>query len=491
MRDVLLGLAENPALPAELFARLVASGDEEILFTLADREQLTPPQVRSLLAVGNPSLTRILIRSGLVPWREIPEDHPGQLLDAVLGGVAPAGVWREAATDPNSATRQEVAYALDAPAEVVASLARDLDPVVVASAAGSPCLPPELLPDLARHPSTVVRQAVADNENAPPWLLGTLLADGGRPAPTRCGACHRREVACADHTPGIRRVRLAAASHPSVPPEGLAAFLDAPELWTVTAFAARPDLPTGFLNRLATHTSCDVRATVAANPSPPEAVLRALAADPAREVRRAIAENPAVPLDLLTALAARERLPGEPAPRIEAAGEHELRTLARSRIAQVRALVADRTRLPCDIADQLASDRDVAVAQRIAARPELAPERLPELIERHGSRVFAAVARHPACPAALLHRLAENPASTTRVLRNVARHPMAPSGSLLLCLAAPDSGTRHHAAAHPALPLPVLERLLSSPDSSLARAAAGNPALPGKAMEQVITRALG
>ncbi|MEU7702635.1 hypothetical protein [Streptomyces sp. NPDC039028] len=294
-----------------------------------------------------------------------------------------------------------------------------------------------------------------------------------------------------DHTPGIRRVQLAAASHPSVPPEGLAAFLDAPELWTVTAFAARPDLPSGFLNRLATHTSCDVRATVAANPSTPEAVLRALAADPAREVRRAIAENPAVPLDLLTALAARERLPGEPTPRIEAAGEHELRTLARSRIAQVRALVADRTRLPCDIADQLASDRDVAVAQRIAARPELAPERLPELIERHGSRVFAAVARHPACPAALLHRLAENPASTTRVLRNVARHPMARSGSLLLCLAAPDSGTRHHAAAHPALPLPVLERLLSSPDSSLARAAAGNPALPGTAMEQVITRALG
>ncbi|MER8040552.1 HEAT repeat domain-containing protein [Streptomyces hydrogenans] len=268
MRDVLLGLAENPALPAGLFARLVASGDEEILFTLADRERLTPPQVRALLTAGNPSLTCLLVRSGLVPWPEIPQEHPGRLLDAVLGWVAPAAAWRKAATDPDPEARQEAAHALDAPADAIASLARDPDPAVVA-AAGSPHLPPELLHDLARHPSTVVRQAVADNENAAPSLLAALLADGGWPAPTRCGACHRREAACADHTPGIRRVRLAAASHPAVPPEGLAADLDAPEAWTVTTFAARTDLPTDFLNRLATPPSCDVRAVSPRTPLPP------------------------------------------------------------------------------------------------------------------------------------------------------------------------------------------------------------------------------
>ncbi|MFF5931558.1 hypothetical protein [Streptomyces hydrogenans] len=487
---MLLGLAENPALPAGLFARLVASGDEEVLFTLADRERLTPPQVRALLTVDNPSLTCLLVRSGLVPWPEIPQEHPGRLLDAVLGGVAPVAAWRKAATDPDPEARQEVAYALDAPADVIASLTRDPDPAVVAGAAGSPHLPPELLPDLARHPSTVVRQAVADNENAAPLLLAALLADGGWPAPTRCGACHRREAACADHTPGIRRVRLAAAGHPAVPPEGLAAFLDAPEVWTVTTFAARTDLPTDFLNRLATHSSCDVRAVIAANPAAPEPLLRRFAADPAPEVRRAIAENPAVPLDLLTALAAHERLPGEPAPRVESATELELRTLATSRVAQARALVADRSRLPSDLVEQLATDPDIAVAQRIAARLELAPERLAELVERHGAPVFAAVARHPGCPAALLHRIAANPASTSRVLREIARHPTTRSETLLLCLAVPDSDTRCHAAAHPALALPVLESLINAPDSSLARAAASNPTLPETVMEQVITRAL-
>ncbi|MFE6225831.1 hypothetical protein [Streptomyces sp. NPDC057854] len=487
---MLLGLAENPALPAGVFARLVASGDEEVLFTLADRERLTPPRVRALLTAGNPSLTCLLVRSGLVPWPEIPQEHPGRLLDAVLGGVAPAAAWRKAATDPDPETRQEVAYALDAPADVITSLARDPDPAVVAGAAGSPHLPPELLPELARHPSTVVRQAVADNENAPPSLLAALLADGGWPAPTRCGACHRREAACADHTPGIRRVRLAAASHPAIPPEGLADFLDAPEVWTVTTFAARTDLPTDFLNRLATHPSCDVRAVIAANPAAPEPLLRTLAADPAPAVRRAIAENPAVPLDLLTALAAHERLPGEPAPRVESATELELRTLATSRVAQARALVADRTRLPSDLAEQLATDPDIAVAQRIAARLELPPERLAELVERHGAPVFAAVARHPGCPPALLHRIAANPASTSRVLREIARHPTTRSETLLRCLAAPDSDTRRHAAAHPALALPVLESLINAPDSSLARAAASNPALPGTVMEQLITRAM-
>ncbi|KKZ71704.1 hypothetical protein VO63_22190 [Streptomyces showdoensis] len=73
---MLLGLAENPALRAGLYARLVASGDEEVLFTLADRERLAPSQVEHLLAVGGPGLTWFLVRGGLLPWLEIPQEHP-------------------------------------------------------------------------------------------------------------------------------------------------------------------------------------------------------------------------------------------------------------------------------------------------------------------------------------------------------------------------------------------------------------------------------
>ncbi|MFF0477561.1 hypothetical protein [Streptomyces sp. NPDC004284] len=489
MRDALLGLAENPALTDDLFARLVASGDEDLLYALAGREHLTTSQTGALLAVGDPTLTRHLVRSGLVPWPDLPEDHPGRALDAVIGGIAPPAVWWEVATDPDPEVRQEVAYALDAPPEIVAALAHDTNPKVVVGAAGNPRLPPGLLHGLARHPDTVVREAVAQNENAPAELLSALLADGGHPAPTRCGACHRRETACPDHTPGVRRTRLAAACHPAVPPAGLAAFLDAPEVGAVTTFAARTDLPAAFLDRLAEHPSADVRAVIAAHPAAPEALLRTLATDADPEVRRALAENPAVPLDLLTAVAAHERLPGEPAPRIESAAEAELRGLAASRTAQVRALVADRVELPGDLVAQLAADPDPGVARRIAARPELGPDTLITLVERHGPAVFSAVARHPGCPTALLHRMAAEATTGRRVLRDIARHPASRPETLLLCLAAEAPDVRRYAAAHPALPVPVLESMVDGPEGELARAAAENPALPEALMERIVTRA--
>ncbi|WP_225801269.1 hypothetical protein [Streptomyces sp. NK15101] len=486
MRDALLGLAENPALTTELFDRLVAGGEEDVLHALAGREQLSTDQVRTLLAVGDPTLTCRLVRLGLVPWSDVPEGHPGRALDAVLGGAAPPAAWWEAAADPAAEVRQEVAYEPDAPAEVLAALADDADPRVVKSAAGNSCLPPALLPRLARHPSTAVREAVAGNENAPAALLAELLADGGHPAPTRCGACHRREAACADHAPGVRRVRLTAACHPAVPPAGLAAFLDAPEVYAVTTFAARTDLPAGFLDRLAEHPAADVRAVVAANPAVREPLLRTLASDLDPEVRRAVAENPAVPLDLLVTVASHERLPDEPVPRVEAATDAEVRSLAASRVAQVRALVADRTRLPDDLAEQLAADPDSGVARRIAARPETAPRKLAELLERHGPAVFGSVTRHPGCPAALLHRVAAHPTVGRRVLRDIARHPAASAETLLLCLVAEDPDVRRYAAAHPALPVTVLESLLQGPDETLAGAAAENQALPVTLMERIV-----
>ncbi|MER8040551.1 hypothetical protein [Streptomyces hydrogenans] len=159
-------------------------------------------------------------------------------------------------------------------------------------------------------------------------------------------------------------------------------------------------------------------------------------------------------------------------------------------MAQARALVADRTRLPCDLAEQLAADPDIAVAQRIAFRPELAPETGRRIRRTARGARLRRGCRHPGCPAALLYCIAASPASTSRILREIARHPTTRSETLLLCLAAPDSDTRRHAAAHPALALPVLESLINAPDSSLARAAASNPALPETVMEQLITRAM-
>ncbi|MFK0227077.1 hypothetical protein ACIQUL_15090 [Streptomyces sp. NPDC090303] len=489
MRDVLLGLAENPALTAGVFERLVVTGDDDVVYALAGRASLTAPQTAALLAVEDPVLTSCLVRGGRVPWSDVPRDHPRRALDAVLGGAAPPAAWWEAATDPDPQVRQEVAYEPEAPPEVLAALAHDTDAWVVAAAAENPRLPTALLPGLARHPSTAVRTAVADNENAPASVLSTLLADGGDPAPTRCGACHGRDTACPDHSAGIRRVRRAAAAHRAVPPEGLAALLDDPEGEPAATFAARTDLPTGFLERLAAHPAADVRAVVAANPAVPGPLLGVLVSDPDPDVRRAVAENPAVPLALLVTVATRERLPDEPAPRIASATDAELRVLVRSPVAQVRALVAERPLLPDDLVERLLGDPDHGVALRIAARPDLTPGQLEALVERHGPPVLGAVARNPDCPGALLHRMAARPAVGRRVLRDVARHAAARPETLLLCLAADAPDVRGTAAAHPALPVEVLEYLLDGTDRELARAAAENPALPEHLMERIADRA--
>ncbi|MFG3349781.1 hypothetical protein ACGF1Z_32555 [Streptomyces sp. NPDC048018] len=188
MREAKRGLAENPALPPSLFERLVADRDEELPHRLAARADLTPAQVTSLLDAGDDEVTRYLVRSGRVAAADLADAPAALPLDAVIGGVARPAVWWEAALDPDPEVRGEVAHEPEAPADVMAALARDPDPAVVASAAANPRLPPALLAELARHPSTAVRENVAAHTSAPPALLAALLADGGRPLPTRCGS---------------------------------------------------------------------------------------------------------------------------------------------------------------------------------------------------------------------------------------------------------------------------------------------------------------
>ncbi|MCT4357383.1 hypothetical protein M5362_30220 [Streptomyces sp. Je 1-79] len=461
MRDVLPGLADNPALPDHLFERLLATGHEDVPFFLAHRSDLTATQVRTLLAHTDEEIDR-LVSEGKVPWADVPRDNPQALLAAVRTGIAPRAVAQQFAVHPDPEIRRSLAnHAELLPPDVVAVLARDPDPEVVQRVAlYAVDLPAPLAHELARHPHTVVRAELASNEHAPPALLASLLADGGRPAPTRCGSCHRRAEGCADHAPGIRRIRIAAASNPAVPPAGLEEFLDAEEAWAAAEIAERTDLPAHFHPRLAAHPVAYVRMAAAGNPAVGEALLRRLADDPDPAVRAAVAENPAVPLARLTALAAERRLPRDPLPRVLAATEAELRALAGSRVAQVRALVAARPDLPADLLDLLAGDPDPGVARRIAPHPSLPARRLTELAERHGPPLHGAVARNPACPAALLRRMALHAVSSPRALASIAAHPATPAEIVEDLLTHPVRDIAVTAAAHPSLPVETMERLV-------------------------------
>ncbi|MFE5615916.1 hypothetical protein [Streptomyces sp. NPDC056524] len=461
MQNVLAGLADNPALPERLVQPLAEAGDEDVRLLLARRDDLTETRARALRAHDDVDLWT-LVGNGRIPWAEVPRDDPDLLVAAAQAGIAPEAAVREPAAHPDPQVRGELAlYVTGLPSGVLAALARDPEPYVAECAAQSAELSGGLAEELARHPHVVVRVEFARNAYAPPALLAALLADGGHPAPSRCDACHRRPEPCADHAPGVRRVRLAAAANPATPPGGLEEFLDAEESWAAGEFAERTDLPDHFHPRLAAHPDAYVRRTVARNPRVGEPLLRMLADDPDPGIRRAVAENPAVPLALLTALVERERLPREPLPRILAATDAELSELAASRVAQVRALVAARPDLPAAQAVRLAADPDIGVARRIAPHPGLGEERLAGLVERHGPPVYGAVAGNPGCPAALLRRMARDADSVRKALRVIAVHPALPPDVVEELLADPDRRVAGAAAAHPSLPVGTMERLIA------------------------------
>ncbi|MEU9706257.1 hypothetical protein AB0E14_35860, partial [Streptomyces sp. NPDC047981] len=185
MHDVKAGLATSPALPDHLFAHLARTGDEDVRYDLTCRDDLTEDQARSLRAYDDVDLWTLVARAR-VPWAEVPRDTPDLLLAAARAGTAPESAVRELAAHPDPEVRAELVDDVEGlPPDVLAALARDPDPTVAERAAGVPELPADLAGELARHSHVVVRVSLAANSHVPPLLLGALLADGGRPAPTR------------------------------------------------------------------------------------------------------------------------------------------------------------------------------------------------------------------------------------------------------------------------------------------------------------------
>ncbi|MGA5065608.1 hypothetical protein ACPB9E_17960 [Streptomyces exfoliatus] len=461
MQDAMEGLAANPSLPERLFEPLAEMGDADVRHILTLRDVLTELQARILLAYDDVDAYSLIAR-GKVPWAEVPRHDTSMLLAAAQAGIAPDTVVRELAVHHDPEVRGELAsYVTGLPSDVLATLARDADPAVAAQAAETSELATDLSEELARHPHVVVRVSLAVNSRVPPAVLATLLADGGTPAPTRCAACHRRTEGCSNHMPGIRRIRMAAAANPAVPPVGLTDFLDAQEAQIPAEIAERTDLPATFHARLATHPTAFVRETLARNPSISEALILQLTEDPDPDVRLAVAMNTSVPLSYLTALAGRRRLPAEPLPRILTATEAELYELAASRVAQIRALAAVHPDLPQTLVDRLAVDPDIGVARKIAPSPKLTGHQLTDMADRHGPPVYGAIAQNPGCPAAVLRRMARDTGSARKALRAVAAHPASPPDVIETLLTNPDPRVIHAAAAHPALPVETMERLLA------------------------------
>ncbi|MDJ0347616.1 hypothetical protein QMK19_08430 [Streptomyces sp. H10-C2] len=434
----LAGLARNPNLPGRLLDRFVSAADEDLCGYLADRDDLTDNQAAVLASRG--------AESDLSCAESLPDSPPWEL-----------------ARHPDETVRTHLAEREDSlPADLLRLLGRDQVIAVVGAVADHSELPADLARELAARPDQAVRDALAHNHATPPDVLAALLADGGSPPITSCGRCRHLPdgSACGDHAAAVLAVRLATLGNPTTPPEGMEQFLDHPDPWARAALAGRLDLTEQAYHRLASDTDHRVRAEAAANPTLGASDIHTLANDPDRTVRRAVLQNPTLPLPLLVRLAPARRIGTEVLPRIKAATPEELRRLAQSNAAQVRALVAARPELPAGLTALLSDDPDIGVAKRIAPNPALAPAQLYAITARHGPRAHEAVARNPHCPPELLHAMALAATPAVNPLGEIAKHPAAPPEALLLCLADPDERVRSAAAAHPALPVDAMAQLL-------------------------------
>ncbi|RDI25602.1 hypothetical protein DFR72_108300 [Lentzea flaviverrucosa] len=447
---VLEGLASNPALPGYLLDRLVTRPG--LAAELADRADLTPEHVRALLAHGDSMAVHRLLENGKVTPADVPIANESVALVLTGRPDADPALTRALAFHPDPSVRARLPEsACSLPADVVALLARDPEPEVVAELVLFHALPPTLAESLSRHPSPDVLRALASSPHTPASVLARL------PSGTLA-----REL----------------AANPATPPAAAADLL--PHHASRYFLAGRPDLPAGVYEQLASELEPGILSHLAANPAVPVPVLRQLTGT--RALRRVLLRNPAIPLDLLEDLAPAARIGPDLVPRIASASPAELRALAASPVAQVRMMVAARADLPPDLFTCLVLDDDPGVAGAVVVHPLVTVPQLWELASRHGSRLYPRVASNPLCPAELLHHMVLRAASVRETCRVVARHPCASGETLVLC--SEDAQARHFAAAHPHLPVPVVVELLGS--EFTAGAAAANPSLPVRVMEELV-----
>ncbi|MFC7641065.1 hypothetical protein ACFQX6_08750 [Streptosporangium lutulentum] len=278
---------------------------------------------------------------------------------------------------------------------------------------------------LAEHPHAEVRCAVASNKATPPTVLAALITGERLPPALRCLVCDREETpfthdpqclrldcdlppdaSCGgSHESTVHRTHVNALWNPATPTAAVVGFADHPSMLLRWPLAVRTDLPSATYERLAGSPEPGVRAALAANPAIDDNLIRVLAADPGHDVQRGLALNPHVPLEVLTHLADTTKIGSTLLPRIAAASGAEVEELAVSPNPAVRMLLAERRDLPSGIRDALATDPDAKVLKSIAPHPGLSEAQLRAMVNRHGVRVIAQVAKNPDASPALLEDL--------------------------------------------------------------------------------------
>ncbi|MGW4809591.1 hypothetical protein [Kitasatospora sp. NPDC004272] len=462
--ELLGGLAENPALPADLVDRLIAAPLRH--YGLAKRPDLTGAQLDALIARDAHAVA--LSRHLPKPVRRRLAAHP----------------------DPGVRTALVISAAPDEDTELFERFATDPAPEVRKQLAQSDRTPADLRARLAHDPDPEVRAALAQWWSAAPEpVRRTLLTDPeGSVRAAACGTYFRR------------------LPYP-VPPADLVPALLADPL-TRAGAAAHCDPATTDLERLAADPDPDVRRALAAHPGLPAHLRARLAADPRARIRLAVLARPDTPAAERAALHDSITGPFEPPGEdvdeetaVELEVDHfavgidlwmlDLPWVTADPLPHLdsphpvfRRAAAASPDLPAEARARLLADPDNEVALAAArSSPDPIDPATAERLDR-GHRPVKRMRWRPAdmfpLPVEILRRLADDPAPRMRLL--ALRDPELPAHLLERLAAAPEDHVRAAAASHPAHALATLRALLDDPSRSVQRAAAANPALPVEEM---------
>jgi hypothetical protein len=469
---VVRGLAQNPAVPAEVLIRLVRERPEAMSWALRDRAAL-PDTLQDEMA-GHPSWR---IRAAL-------GDHPGVRLELRVRLLA----------DPDWRVRLRILGARTGPPvpdEVLARLmeeAFDADPELLHT-------PVEVFEEAfegdwrrirfaARHPDARVRRMVAgrrpelvagDPDSGVAAAAAAAIAERERimqPSDLPDRVCHNTWDVLQRPLSGALAEQVAAsgdvkqievmAVNPTLPDDLVETLSRHPVVAVREAVANREVLTGELVRRLAEDPEPPVRCQVAKRRALPGDLVRRLAADPDHTVRTAVEQFAWLSDEDRTALVGRQ--PPEHARAVRWARSDNLR---------LRRRAAEVTTLPSDLVALLTDDPDQRVRATLAAHHPEAPAEL--LLRCYLEGQFRAKPESKdRFPAAGLAGFADH--DDARVRRLALRDPELGPEIADRLTHDPDEWVRKAAARCPRLPESRLLELLDDPE--LATGAAANPALP-------------
>ncbi|MFE7127712.1 hypothetical protein [Streptomyces sp. NPDC057617] len=475
---VVEGLAENPALPAELVRRLFAC--RRGFGSVAKRPDLTDDMIAEIIAVDDDWLTHSLALNRSLPhaFRMTLTEHPDPATRAALvvgADNAPRELFERLLGDTDLRVREHLAQSDHVPTDLRVRLAADPDPKVRATLAQWWTQAPEAVRRLLlTDPEDTVRAAACatyyrwlPHPVLPADLLPALLAD----PVTRAGAVRH----CTLDADTARRLT------------------DAPDEEVRKELASHPDLPPPLRDTLAEDPSPRVALRIFARQDTPEPARAAIHAQLLSDVPAPSwltdlqdLEDDAFERQLTSEIARLEfrtlRLPwvtADPLPYVD------------SPYACFRASAAMSDCLPEPVVARLLDDEesDVRTTMALHARDRIDPA-TAERIDRSyrpAKRTRWRPADDLPLPADVLRRLATDPDPR---MRQLAPRDLDLPVELVRHLAAdPDQTVRRAIAPHPRLPTRELTQLLADPSESVAIAAAGNPNLPPEHMHRLLALA--